>query len=201
MMAPQAPGAQSAARADRCDRSTKGDHSQIDDARQVDRCARPRSGTTLWRQHAGDRARPPVDFAQGDGRRRVPRQPADRRLYDRDRWHARGWAALIVQYRETRPAAGGITAQVLTSPYHLVAMPKPARRSDRRQKFEKVTRSGCGRRAGATSSWRPPSRPRSSSDFTCFGLTVPLAWVKFQLLEFILALYGVSIVIVWTSPG
>ena len=32
--------------------------------------------------------------------------------------------ALVVRYRETRPAADAIAAQVLTSPYHLVAVPK-----------------------------------------------------------------------------
>ena len=32
--------------------------------------------------------------------------------------------ALIVRYRETFPSPGAITAQVISSPYHLVAIPK-----------------------------------------------------------------------------
>jgi hypothetical protein len=31
---------------------------------------------------------------------------------------------LVVSYRESRPQPGSVTAQVLTSPYHLVAVPK-----------------------------------------------------------------------------
>ena len=34
---------------------------------------------------------------------------------------------------------------------------------------------------------------------TLFGFPVPLGWVKFQLLDFILALYGVWMVMVWIS--
>ena len=32
--------------------------------------------------------------------------------------------ALVVRYRETKPAPGTITAQILTSPYHIAAVPK-----------------------------------------------------------------------------
>ena len=32
-------------------------------------------------------------------------------------------AALVVQYRESRPGRGSVSAQVVTSPYHLVAIP------------------------------------------------------------------------------
>jgi protease stability complex PrcB-like protein len=31
---------------------------------------------------------------------------------------------LVVQYRETRPAGDAITAQVITSPFAIVALPK-----------------------------------------------------------------------------
>jgi hypothetical protein len=34
--------------------------------------------------------------------------------------------ALVVQYREARPARGLITAQVITSAYHIVALPSRA---------------------------------------------------------------------------
>ena len=45
-------------------------------------------------------------------------------------------AGLVVQYRETRPPAGAIVAQVLTMPYHIVAVPKRAGAGD--VKFEKI---------------------------------------------------------------
>ena len=32
--------------------------------------------------------------------------------------------ALVVTYKETRPAPDGVTAQVLTSPFHIVAVPR-----------------------------------------------------------------------------
>lgn len=31
---------------------------------------------------------------------------------------------IVVRFRETRPARGAVTAQIITSPYHLVAVPK-----------------------------------------------------------------------------
>ena len=41
----------------------------------------------------------------------------------------------------------------------------------------------------------------SSSDLTLVALTVPLACVKLNWFDFIFALSGVSIVMVWISPG
>ena len=32
--------------------------------------------------------------------------------------------ALVVEYKETRPAPGSVAAQVLTSPFHIVAVPR-----------------------------------------------------------------------------
>ena len=46
-----------------------------------------------------------------------------------------GGGALIVRYRETRPARDAMTAQILTFPYHIVAIPKV---SAPNVKFEKV---------------------------------------------------------------
>jgi hypothetical protein len=110
----------------------KGLDSQVDDARQ----ATVRSAAEwekLWKQHAGERVRPAVDFSKDMvvavflGSR-----PTAGFSVEIVGAHADG-SALIVQYRERRPAAGGITAQVLTSPYHIVAMPKHGD-----VKFEKV---------------------------------------------------------------
>ena len=101
----------------------KGISSQIDVARQ----AAVRSDTEwnmLWSQHAGDRARPAVDF----NREMVlavflgTRPTAGFSVEIVGAREESG--ALVVSYRESRPPTGIVTAQVLTSPYHLVAVPK-----------------------------------------------------------------------------
>jgi len=101
----------------------KGITSQIDVARQ----AAVRSDAEwnmLWSQHAGDRARPAVDF----NREMVlavfvgTRPTAGFSVEIVGAREESG--ALVVSYRESRPPAGIVTAQVLTSPYHLVAVPK-----------------------------------------------------------------------------
>jgi len=101
----------------------KGISSQIDVARQ----AAVRSDAEwnmLWSQHAGDRARPAVDF----NREMVlavflgTRPTAGFSVEIVGAREESG--ALVVSYREGRPPTGIVTAQVLTSPYHLVAVPK-----------------------------------------------------------------------------
>jgi len=59
--------------------------------------------------------------------------------------------ALIVQYRETLPPARAMTAQVLTMPYHLVAIPTRSGEV----KFEKDRIAKVARRAGLIA---PPRR-------------------------------------------
>ena len=100
----------------------KGDQSNMDDARQsVARTADEYN--TLWRLHAPDRPQPKVDLAK--------EMVVGVFLGSRS---TAGFAieivgtredgeALVVQYRETRPARGMVTAQVITSAYHIVAMP------------------------------------------------------------------------------
>jgi PrcB C-terminal len=111
----------------------KGSDSQLDDGQQ----ATVRSvaeWTALWTRHAGERPRPAVNFARDMvvGVFLGSRPTAG---FDVEIVGAREEGdALVVQYRETRPAAGNVTAQVLTSPYHLVAVPKHARVT-----FEKVS--------------------------------------------------------------
>ena len=39
-------------------------------------------------------------------------------------YHEGGGRDIVVEYRETTPSRGAITAQVIVSPYHLVALPK-----------------------------------------------------------------------------
>ena len=113
----------------------KGFDSQMDEARQ----AAVRSAgewEKLWRQHAGERARPAVNFGKEIvvavflGSRPTAGFSIEIVAARED------GASLIVQYRETRPPSGGIVAQVLTSPYHIVAVPKPATAKD--VTFEKI---------------------------------------------------------------
>jgi len=101
----------------------KGSMSAIDAQRQVT-VRTPDEFATLWKSHANDRKMPEVDFTTnmvvgiflgsrptgGYGAEIVSAQPEGN--------------TLVVKYKETRPGRGMMTAQVLTSPFHLVAVPK-----------------------------------------------------------------------------
>jgi hypothetical protein len=103
----------------------QGTQSGHDEARQV--VVRSTSEwTTLWQVHAPDRKPPAVDFAQEMvvGVFVGTRPTAGFGVEIQNVREEKG--ALIVQYRETRPAANAMTAQVLTMPYHLVAIPRRA---------------------------------------------------------------------------
>lgn len=111
----------------------RGDQSNIDDARQA--VARTEAEfTALWRQHAPDRPAPTVDFPREIvvGVFLGSRPTAGFAVSIVGTREEKG--ALVVQYRETRPARGLVTAQVITSAYHIVAI--PARQGD--VKFESV---------------------------------------------------------------
>ena len=90
----------------------------------------------LWRVHGGERTRPAVNF--GDemvvavflGSR-----PTAGFSVEIVSTRVDG-SALVVQYREGRPPAGALTAQVLTMPYHIAAVPKRAGVTD--VKFERL---------------------------------------------------------------
>jgi len=101
----------------------KGPMSQIDVARQA--VARSTAEwDALWRQHAGDRSKPAVDFSK-DIVVAVFLGTRSSAGFSVEIVGAREeGAALVVQYRESRPAPGIVAAQVLTSPYHVVAVPK-----------------------------------------------------------------------------
>jgi hypothetical protein len=101
----------------------KGDQSNIEDAKRV-LVRTDAEWTTLWRQHHPDTPRPPVDFSKEmvvavfmGGR---PNAGFSTTIVSAT--VANG--ALIVRYSERVPAPGGISAQVLTFPYHLVAIPR-----------------------------------------------------------------------------
>ena len=111
----------------------KGDQSNVDDARQV--VARTAAEwDTLWRQHSPDRMQPRVDFSKEMviGVFLGSRPSAGFGIAIVGAETEQG--GLTVRFRETRPARGGMTAQVITSPYHLAAVP----RQSGTVKFERV---------------------------------------------------------------
>jgi hypothetical protein len=112
----------------------KGEQSNIDSARQV--LVRTEAELRrLWAQHAPDRPVPKVDFS----REMVvavfmgSRPNAGFSTAIVSATAANG--ALMVRYTENRPGPGTVTAQILTFPYHLVAIPKADVKD---VKFEKV---------------------------------------------------------------
>jgi hypothetical protein len=113
----------------------QGDHSLFDAGRQL--VARtPAEWNALWREHAGERPQPPVDLSKemvvGVFLGSRPTAGFTIRIAGVDEKDG----AVVVRYRETRPPQGGLTAQVLTSPYHLAAV---ARRAGE-VRFERVER-------------------------------------------------------------
>jgi PrcB C-terminal len=111
----------------------KGEQSNIDEARQV--VVRTEAEwTKLWQQHSPDRQRPTVDFAKDMivGVFMGSRPSAGYNIsivstFAKD-------DNVLVRYQESTPRPGTMTAQVLTFPYHLVAVPKAAGEV----RFEKV---------------------------------------------------------------
>jgi hypothetical protein len=103
----------------------KGGQSNIDDARQA--VARTQADwAALWRQHASDRPMPKVDFSKEIvvGVFMGSRPTAGFAIEIVGTREEQG--ALVVQYKEARPARGLVTAQIITSAYHIAALPKRA---------------------------------------------------------------------------
>jgi hypothetical protein len=103
----------------------KGAMSNMDAARQVV-VHNDAEWSRLWTQHDPDRPRPSVDFSSQMvvGVFMGSRTTAGFSVAIVSVNDANG--VLTVQYRETIPAGAAITAQVITSPFHLVAVPKTA---------------------------------------------------------------------------
>jgi hypothetical protein len=101
----------------------KGDQSNVDDAKQV-LVKTEAEWTKLWQQHATGRPRPPVDFSKemvvGLFMGSRPNAGFSTAVISA----TAGNGALIVRYTETMPAAGSVSAQILTFPFHLVAIPR-----------------------------------------------------------------------------
>lgn len=114
----------------------KGPMSGIDAPRQVT----IRTGanwSALWHEHApGGQAMPAVDFSKEMvlGVFLGSRPTSGYGVQIVRTVNASG--TLIVQYVETGPAPGTVSAQVVTAPYHLVAVPK----HDGEVRFEKAAR-------------------------------------------------------------
>jgi len=99
----------------------KGDQSNMDDARQaVVKTAA--AWKQLWQQHAPDRPLPAVDFTKEMvvGVFLGSRPTAGYSLEIVNAIEANG--TLVVRYRTAAPPRGAMTAQVITSPYHLVVV-------------------------------------------------------------------------------
>jgi hypothetical protein len=101
----------------------KGNQSNVDDARQVT-VRTTAEWNTLWRQHSPDRDQPRVDFERDMvvGVFLGSRPTAGFTVEIVSTMVEQG--ILVVRFRETRPQSDRIVAQVITSPYHLVAVPR-----------------------------------------------------------------------------
>jgi len=100
----------------------KGDHSNMDDAAQLV-AKTAQEWQQLWQKHTPDRPRPAVDFSKEMvvGVFLGSRPTAGYILEIVSAAQDNG--SLVVKYRESIPPRGTMTAQVLTSPYHIVAVP------------------------------------------------------------------------------
>jgi arylamine N-acetyltransferase len=119
---PPAPGAQQPTTAPAMRTIDKGDHSNIDDAAQIV-AKTQQEWQALWQKHAADRPRPAVDFSKEMvvGVFLGSRPTAGYVLEIVSATQNDG--TLAVRYRESAPSRGTMTAQVLTSSYHIVAVP------------------------------------------------------------------------------
>jgi protease stability complex PrcB-like protein len=111
----------------------RGDQSNVDSEKQVV-VRTAAEWKTVWQQHSPDRPLPALDFRKEMavgvflGSRNTAGYSVDIISVQPDH------GALVVRYRQRSPAGDAIVAQVITSPYHIVAVPRAA--GD--VKFEKV---------------------------------------------------------------
>ncbi len=101
----------------------KGTDSAVESPRQV--TARTQAEwTALWREHARERPLPDVDFTRdmvvGVFLGTRPTAGFGVEIVGTRQDHG----SLVVEYRETRPGRDRMTAQIITAPYHLVAIPR-----------------------------------------------------------------------------
>ena len=115
----------------------KGDQSNIDDVKQVV-VRTDAEWTKLWQQHAPSQPRPVVDFSRemviGVFMGSRPNAGFSTAIVSTT---ATPSGTLLVRYTEKIPAPGSITAQILTFPFHLVAIPKADVKDVQFEKVEK----------------------------------------------------------------
>lgn len=97
--------------------------SQVDEPREA--VARSQAEwAALWRQHAGDKPAPAVDFAEST----VVAVFLGSRMSSGYRVTITGTrrdgAALVVLWSESKPAPGMVTAQAITTPAHVATIPR-----------------------------------------------------------------------------
>lgn len=100
----------------------RGQNSQVESPRQA-AVRMPAEWSTLWRAHAPNRPAPDVDFSTTMvAAVFLGSRPTGGFSVEIVRTRVDG-QSLVVEYVEKRPAPDAITAQVLSSPYHIVAVP------------------------------------------------------------------------------
>ena len=112
----------------------KGDQSNVDEAKRV-LVRTDAELKTLWQQHAPDRPLPKIDLSKEMivavfmGSR--PNAGFSTAVVSA----TAAAGVLMVRYSETKPGPGTVAAQILTFPYHIVAIPKADVRDVR---FERI---------------------------------------------------------------
>jgi hypothetical protein len=103
----------------------KGTQSFVDSPVQVT-ARTPGEWDAVWKRHAPGRPAPQVDFSREMvvGVFAGSRNSAGYSVEIVSAEDQQG--TLVVRYREAVPARGAVTAQIITSPYQLVAVPKHA---------------------------------------------------------------------------
>jgi hypothetical protein len=99
----------------------KGDQSNVDDARQV-LVRTEAEWTKLWQQHAPDQPKPAVDFSKEMVVAVFMGSRPNAGFSTTITAATAANGALLVRYNETTPRAGAVSAQILTFPYHIVAI-------------------------------------------------------------------------------
>jgi PrcB C-terminal len=101
----------------------KGLNSTMDDKRQAV-VRTDAEWTRVWTQHAGEKTRPAVDFSK-DMVLALFMGTRPTAGFATEIVGVREEAGtLIVSYKETRPSPESVAAQILTSPFHIVAVPR-----------------------------------------------------------------------------
>jgi hypothetical protein len=101
----------------------KGDQSSIEEPKQV-LVRTDAEWAALWQQHAPARPRPKIDFSKEMVVGLFMGSRPNAGFSTAVTMTTAGNGVLIVKYTETAPPRDAITAQILTFPFHLVAIPQ-----------------------------------------------------------------------------